>query len=126
MRAFGVRLKELREQARLTQGQFAERLGKSSAMIISRWERCLTYPRIDELEAIARVLGCQVGDLFPGATPERSAIERELLDLLARIQAVDPDFQFNVGRDAPQMSTLTDTQVKAIAGLLTTYLKSIG
>jgi transcriptional regulator with XRE-family HTH domain len=125
MKAFGLRLKELRERVNLTQGQFAKRLGKASNMIVSRWERGLTFPRIDELESIAQVLGCQVADFFPGESPERSKLEREFLDLIGRIQAVDPNFQFNVGREAPAMQDLTDVQVRAIAGLLTTYLKSL-
>jgi len=60
----GEAIKALRKP-RLTQDEFAEKLGLSQSSI-SQWERGDSLPSADLLPKIARVLDCSVEDLVVG------------------------------------------------------------
>lgn len=52
---------------------------------VSRWERGVSTPRGDRLEAVARALECTVGDLL-GARPSQAELQvREVMALLRSI-----------------------------------------
>lgn len=53
---FGVRLKKLRTNKKLTQEQLAERIGLTKS-VISAYECSLRYPSYDILIALARTFG---------------------------------------------------------------------
>ena len=58
-----MRIRELRETAELTQGQVATQLGVSQCTI-SAWEAEVYLPKSRQLPDLARVLGCEINDLF--------------------------------------------------------------
>jgi transcriptional regulator with XRE-family HTH domain len=63
----GVRIRELRRAAGLTQAQLARQLpGLLEANQISRWERGRMYPSWANVEALAVVLGVTEEDLLCG------------------------------------------------------------
>ena len=60
-----MRLRELRKAAGLTVPQLAAAVGVTAAEVVA-WE-CETYlPKTRLLPALAKVLGCGIGDLFVG------------------------------------------------------------
>jgi transcriptional regulator with XRE-family HTH domain len=60
---FAARLRQLREQAGLTQGQLAERAGLHLSTI-TRFEQGLRRPGLDTAGALASALGLKVDDLL--------------------------------------------------------------
>jgi transcriptional regulator with XRE-family HTH domain len=60
---FGLRLKKLRKQNKISQEELAYRVGVS-VMTIWRWERGEYGPEFDHLEMIAQALGVRIRDLF--------------------------------------------------------------
>ena len=58
-----LRLRKLRTSLGLSQGQLAQALGVSQN-VLSMWETETVLPRTRDLPRLARVLGCQIGDLF--------------------------------------------------------------
>ena len=55
-----MNLRELREQAGLTQAQVAERSGLSQSAISSMEIGVTANPQLDSLEAVAAALGCDL------------------------------------------------------------------
>ena len=62
---FGPQLKRLRERARLTQGQLAERM-EVSERSVRQWELGKTEPPLHRLPPLARILQVQPWMFFPG------------------------------------------------------------
>lgn len=58
-----MRIRELRISAGLSQGQLASAMGVAQNSV-SSWETENMLPRTRDLPRLARVLGCQIGDLF--------------------------------------------------------------
>lgn len=58
-----MRIRELREVAELTQGQVATQMGLSQCTI-SAWEAEVYLPKSRQLPVLARVLNCEINDLF--------------------------------------------------------------
>lgn len=56
-------IKVLRDKASLTQEQLAEAL-EVSQQAVAKWETGEAKPRADKLPEIARILKCEIGDLF--------------------------------------------------------------
>lgn len=54
-----LRVRELREQHGISQEELAQRLGVE-APAVSKWDRNLTFPRMDKLVAMADIFGCTV------------------------------------------------------------------
>lgn len=63
-RRFGKRIKRLRERADLTQEQLAEKTSLSTPSI-GYIEIGKHFPRLKNLQKIAKALGVRVKDLFP-------------------------------------------------------------
>lgn len=59
----GAKIRQLREQAGLTQKQFAEAVGVDQSAV-ARWESGENNPTAERIMQIADVLGCNPGDLF--------------------------------------------------------------
>lgn len=59
----GEKIKEYREENRLTQGEFGKLIGVS-AQAVSKWEKNVCCPDIVFLPQLARILGCCTDDFF--------------------------------------------------------------
>ena len=64
-----MRIQELRDVAGLTQVQVALRMGVSQNTV-SQWENEVALPKSRDLPLLARVLQCEISDLF---VPEENA-----------------------------------------------------
>lgn len=65
-----MRIKEMREAAKISRGELAESMGVVPACI-TNWEREFALPRARQLPQLAAVLGCTINDLFePPAAPQ--------------------------------------------------------
>lgn len=58
-----MNFKNLREKRGLSQSAIAEKIGVSQATI-SMWETGEAMPRVDKLPEIAKILNCDINDLF--------------------------------------------------------------
>lgn len=56
-------LKNLREKVNITQKDLAEQLNVD-ASTVTKWETGAAMPRADKLPELAKILGCEVSDLF--------------------------------------------------------------
>lgn len=56
-------LRRLREKAGITQAALAEALGVDRTTVTT-WEIGRSFPRAELLPELARLLGCEIGDLF--------------------------------------------------------------
>ncbi len=63
MASIGTNIRTLRQNMKLTQKQFAEKLGVTF-QAVSKWETNSNTPDISLLPSIARELGCLIDDLF--------------------------------------------------------------
>lgn len=63
-RHFGIRLRQARSRAGLSQLDMAARLGLSSHYIPSRWECGRKYPTFWQLVALAQILNVEAGWLI--------------------------------------------------------------
>ena len=59
----GLRIKQLRMKAKLTQEELASRLGVTS-QAISKWENQVTMPDVSLLPEISEVFGVTIDELF--------------------------------------------------------------
>ena len=88
----GPRIKELRENAGLTQDGLAEVVGVGAGQVVSRWERGLQVPRLDTAMAIAAALGVKV-DALTGDDVEVHANPSGTRDRVRRLLNELPDGQ---------------------------------
>ena len=58
-----MKIKELRQAARLSQAELAERV-KVNQTAVSQWEREISLPDCDKLPELADVLNCTIDALF--------------------------------------------------------------
>ena len=58
-----MRIQELREAAGITQVQLALRMGISQGTV-SQWENEIVLPKSRDLPQLARVLQCEIGELY--------------------------------------------------------------
>ncbi len=56
-------VKNLREKVNITQKDLALSLGVDTSTV-TKWETGAAMPRADKLPELAKVLGCEVSDLF--------------------------------------------------------------
>lgn len=56
-------LKNLREKVNITQKDLATSLGVDTSTV-TKWETGAAMPRADKLPELAKILGCEVSDLF--------------------------------------------------------------
>lgn len=66
-----MQIQKLREMAGLTQVQVALRMGVSQNTV-SQWENEVALPKSRDLPQLARVLQCEIGELY---VPEDDAAE---------------------------------------------------
>ena len=71
MEGFGKHLKELRQTAKITQSDLAEKLN-IHPQTVSKWERGLSEPDIAQLGGLAAALGVTLERLLGRAEPEKS------------------------------------------------------
>ena len=62
---FAIRLKQLREKAKLTAPEFAEKVGVKSVQTIYDWESTKSQPKISQLPILAEVLGINIRTILP-------------------------------------------------------------
>ena len=74
----GAVIKKLREKNKMTQLQFAERLGVSDKTI-SKWETGKGYPDITLLESIAEAFRVSVAELFSGTMVSNSNVAADMM-----------------------------------------------
>ena len=70
----GVRLRRLREEHELTQGQLAKYLGVGRSTV-TRWEGGTAYPK-NQLERLSRLYGVTMDYIYPGS--RRSRLIKEI------------------------------------------------
>lgn len=58
-----INIKQLREVNGMTQAQVAAKIGTTQACV-AMWESGAAMPRADKLPEIAKVLHCDISDLF--------------------------------------------------------------
>lgn len=75
----GLRLKELRQERRLTQGQVAERIGVT-ASIISAYENAIRMPSYEALLKLVRLYGVS-SDYLLGISGKRTVDSQYLVSL---------------------------------------------
>lgn len=104
MKTIGQRIKERRSELKFTQRSLGKRAGVAH-VTISQWERDETSPRGDNLFKLADALGVEPGWIVKGdgdtgndhesdvmvITP----LQRELLDLFARLPASEKEMHMN-------------------------------
>lgn len=59
------KIKQLRENANLTQQQLSETL-KIDRSTVAKWETGEAMPRADKLPELAKIFGCSIDDLYRG------------------------------------------------------------
>ena len=74
----GAVIRELREKSKMTQLEFAEKLGVSDKTI-SKWETGKGYPDITLLEPIAGAFGISVTELISGNTIKNENVSANML-----------------------------------------------
>ena len=74
----GAVIRELREKHKLTQQQFAEKLGVSNKTV-SKWENGKGYPDITLLEPIAEVFRISVTELISGNTVQNANVSANMM-----------------------------------------------
>lgn len=83
----GAKIKALRKSQSISQADLAELIGSDSPLI-SRYERGISLPGIDQLIRIAAVFRVAPGELLPGGQDaERAhlmALRNEISDLIAQ------------------------------------------
>ena len=58
-----MRIKEMRERAAITQKELADRMGVAQP-VVCKWESGTISPTAAKIPTLARVLGCEINDLF--------------------------------------------------------------
>lgn len=58
-----MRIRELREAAKMTQKTLSEKMGVQQNAV-SNWESETSLPKTKDLPQLAKVLGCSISDLY--------------------------------------------------------------
>lgn len=90
-KAFGRRLRDIREQRDLSQKQLADLLG-TDVMQISRYERGIGLPSLETCVQLATILKISTDELLLGREPRGEAFaisDVRLLDKFQRLQELD-------------------------------------
>ncbi len=62
-------IENLRKKINISQSELAEQLGVTQGAI-SQWEKGITSPVADKLPELARILQCEISDLFEDETAQ--------------------------------------------------------
>ncbi|WP_181348605.1 helix-turn-helix domain-containing protein [Thalassobacillus sp. CUG 92003] len=101
------RIKALRKQLQLTQGDLAQSVGVSS-QVISNWERNYTTPDIDDIKKLALVLKCS-SDYLLELTDERDDAIKSIKE-----QIEQEGFQSTALFDRDSWQVLTRDEIKQL------------
>ena len=78
----GNRLRQVREENRLTQQELAKKLGKSQNTI-SSWEKDRTYPKLKNLNQLCQIYDCTLEYLT--GTKQHDTSDVSLVDILLKL-----------------------------------------
>jgi transcriptional regulator with XRE-family HTH domain len=106
MKGFGRRLRSLRKERNLTQGDLA-RLAKIDVMQVSRYERGLGLPSLETLAALARVLDTTTDHLVLGESSDAGAPAETFRHTLLVEKLREADQELNK-RDVEMVVALLD------------------
>jgi transcriptional regulator with XRE-family HTH domain len=65
-----MKLQTIRKLKKMSQAKLAAALSVTQGAV-SQWESGMSTPRTEKLPEIARILGCEIKDLFEGDESER-------------------------------------------------------
>lgn len=78
---FGAYITEKRKERNMTQKDLAEKLNVTPKAV-SRWERCIGYPDIENIEALASALGVSVLNLFACSDTDENIEADDIMKLV--------------------------------------------
>lgn len=84
----GERIKQAREEMRLTQKELGQQIGYKDGVYISRWENGNRHPGSRNLQKIARLLNKPMSYFFPGDDPAPAHVDIRLPELLSVFKRV--------------------------------------
>lgn len=84
----GKAIRERRKSQGLTQDELAEKIGIGN-QALSRIEHGMIAPKLERLPKIARVLGCEVSDLFRSGD---AGGNRNIDELISLLESYDSDY----------------------------------
>lgn len=84
-RRVGRRVRELRQRARLSIDQLAERAGVTHESV-GRLERAVSPPNLRTLEQVARALGVDLAALFVDTVPGTTNLPAPVREIVARLE----------------------------------------
>jgi len=96
---YGIRIKELRKEKQLTQGELAELLSFKSASAVGMIEREEREINIDTLNELSKIFEVSIDYILGNTdkqTDEVSKLEEELPGLLERIKRLDKEKKLNL------------------------------
>lgn len=91
----GNKIKEFRQNAKLSQAQLAARM-KTAANTISRWETGTYKPTVEDLEQLSRVFEVSILKFFPEGDSE--SLEEKVHSLARAAQGLDEQDITEVGK----------------------------
>jgi transcriptional regulator with XRE-family HTH domain len=94
MNTIGQRIKNARNEKKITQPELAQLVGVSKATI-SFWETDVTKPKINSMEALASALGVTFDYLNTGKSNSTNKKMLELVELLSKLPASDQEFFYD-------------------------------
>lgn len=103
----GAKIKKLRKEKKLTQGELAERAGISGNHL-SRLERGVFQPSIDVVKRLAKALDVNVDGILSGEdelAPAVSIKNKELTERVRMIDQLEPEDQQAIMRVIDSMLT---------------------
>jgi len=97
LKAFALRLKEIRQQRKISQTELGEAAQVNFSQV-SRYERGAVHPTADVIVRLAQALRVSVGDLFDGGSnaelpQERYPTDPDLIGKLREIQELPTEDQ---------------------------------
>ena len=101
--AIGYRIRDLREANSISQLDYSEMLGLQPQSV-SKWERGLTMPPVEDLQVIAETLGVDAEDLFDTSPALISKSTRRTMDEVQAFVEIDAPYAKSVAQKALQKS----------------------
>ena len=127
----GAVIKELREKNNVTQLQLADKLGVSDKTI-SKWETGKSMPDYSLINPLCEALDVTVSELLEGQASYNSMNEKQLIDLLRRIQQLENQkfmlygiIMISMGVSMQALSHVTEPQFISGGMLLLSIVESL-
>jgi len=124
----GERIKILRKNKGLTQKELSEKVGVTE-QAVSKWERGKSYPSIDVIQSITRILDCSPNDIFAYTDGERNLSSTAILGLTDKVEAgITPDIiMLEIGVSLVELFTDESRKTfNALQGLRVTMSQKYG